>query len=173
MNFIIVITGPTGSGKSTVAERIARAINKCVNIDADLVKHFIHSDFIYDDTPQGVEQWKLLGANIGQLAKNFNESGYNVIINGYINEPAWGRIQAYVKIDSKFLLLPEVETTAIRDLGRNPDIVMGKEAVKTHTDYFSTSPYYLDYTRIDSTNQSIDQTVTDIQNTLKNNGLMP
>ena len=40
-NFVLAITGPAGSGKSTVATRLAKQIEKCVNIDADYVKHMV------------------------------------------------------------------------------------------------------------------------------------
>ena len=54
MSFIIAITGPTGSGKSTVAKQIAGNMQHCVNIDVDVVKHFIHNGFVYDDSPEGI-----------------------------------------------------------------------------------------------------------------------
>ena len=44
--FILAITGPAGSGKSTTASRLAKDINQCVNIDADVVKHMIVNGFI-------------------------------------------------------------------------------------------------------------------------------
>jgi adenylylsulfate kinase-like enzyme len=172
MSFIVAITGPTGSGKSTVAIKIAKKINKCVNIDADVVKHFIDNGFIYDQSPQGIAQWELLGTNIGQLAKNFHDSGYNVVINGYIDEPSWEKLKSYVKLDRKFLILPKVETTIERDQGRSVEAAMGADAVKTHTNYFATNAYYSDYIRIDSSNQSVDQTVDVILNKLKESGFI-
>lgn len=44
--FILVITGPAGSGKSTTALRLAKEIKQCVNIDVDVVKHMIVNGFI-------------------------------------------------------------------------------------------------------------------------------
>jgi len=72
MNLVLAITGPAGSGKSTVAKIIANDINLCVNIDADYVKHFIVNGFIYDNSEKGVKQWELLGKNIGQLAEKYD-----------------------------------------------------------------------------------------------------
>mgnify|MGYP003591616781 FL=1 len=43
--FVLAITGPTGSGKSTVSEKLAKQIDRCVNIDADHIKHMIVSGF--------------------------------------------------------------------------------------------------------------------------------
>ena len=95
----IAITGPTGSGKTTTAQLLAQKIDKSVNIDADHVKHFIVNGFVYDSSETGIDQWKLLGSNIGMLAKSYLDQNYTVIINGYINEPAWGEITKVIDID--------------------------------------------------------------------------
>lgn len=39
--FILAITDPVSSGKTSVATGLAKEISQCVNIDADHVKHFI------------------------------------------------------------------------------------------------------------------------------------
>jgi uridine kinase len=107
---ILAITGPTASGKTTVSRLLAKKIGRCVNIDADDIKHLIATGFIYNDTPSGIAQWQLLGKNIGMLTKNFTDEGYSVIINGYINEPAWDEITSMVRINWKFLLIPDLGT---------------------------------------------------------------
>lgn len=120
--FVLAITGPTGSGKSTVAEKIAKKLDNCVNIDADHIKHMLVSGFYKDDTNPGgwsFNQWGLVGDSIGLLAANFQIEGYKVIINGYIDEPAWTNIQKQVTITHKVLLLPDVSTVTQRDAGRS------------------------------------------------------
>jgi len=159
MSFILAITGPTGSGKTTTASELAKQIDKCVNIDADTVKHMIVTGFIYSDSDAGIPQWELLGTNIGMLAKNFQEAGFNVIINGYINEPAWNNVQKHVTLTHKVLLLPHPETITQRDAGRDEEIQMGAEAVREHHHYFSNASFYNDFTKLDSTNHKIDETV--------------
>jgi len=147
-SFVLAITGPAGSGKSTVANLLAKQIDKCVNIDAaDHVKHMVSNPFIYDDSTEGVKQWELLGDNIGALATNFINSGYNVIINGYINEPAWRKIQSHIVLTHKVLLLPNMDTVINRDSLRPADYVMGKEEVKKHHDYFSSSHFFNNFQR--------------------------
>lgn len=158
--FILAITGPSGSGKTTVAAKLAKKIKQCVNIDADHVKHFIVNGFIYDDTPAGVKQWELLGENTGILARNFVNAGYNVIINGYINEPAWHTLQRHVKLTHKVLLLPKLAKVQERDAGRDAEIRMGEKAVDRHHDYFTGSSFFDDFARIDSSEHSVEETVT-------------
>ena len=164
--YILVITGPTGAGKTTIATELAKQVDRCVNIEVDTVKHLIITGFIYGDSAAGVPQWELLGTNIGMLAKNFQAAGYNVIINGYINEPALDNIQKHVTLDRKVLLLPHVDTTIQRDSGRHDDIKMGEDSVREHNDYFSHTSTYNDFTKIDSTEHSVAETLRIIKEML-------
>ncbi len=167
---VIAITGPAGSGKSTVAKKLAKKLKKCVNIEADHVKHFIVSGFHSKTLPDGTKklvfsEWELVGDSIGLLARNFQERGYNVIINGYIDEPAWGNIMKHIELTHKFLLLPHIDETKNRDKQR--DEHMGEEAVQEHHDYFSTADYYKDFIKLDSTNHTIEETLNEILKGIK------
>lgn len=158
-HFILAITGPAGAGKSTVVAKLAEQIEQCVNIDADHVKHFIVNSFVYGNTPAGVPQWQLLGTNVGMLAHNFQAAGYNVIINGYLNEPAWHEIQKHVQLTHKLLLLPHVDKVIARDAGRQKEVMIGAATIRDHHDYFSSSRFYHDFARIDSTEHTVDESV--------------
>lgn len=159
---VLAITGPAGAGKSTVASLLAKRIDQCVNIDADKVKHFIVNGFVYDETPEGNKQWELLGTNLGLLARNFSDAGYNVILNGYINEPAWIEIKKSIQLTHKVLLLPHLDTVASRDAGRTIDVKMGHEAVAKHHAYFSSSSFYDDFVKLDTTSHTPEETTAAI-----------
>lgn len=163
--FIAAITGPTGAGKSTVTQELAKHLSNAVNIDVDQVKHFIVSDFRYEDGDSGIDQWRLLGKNIGMLAKNFHDDGYDVIINGYLRQSSWEEMSRHIEFTHKILLLPDVETVLKRDKGRNHDDQMGDQAVKDHHAFFS-SEQYSDFQKINSADQTIDETVREIMNLL-------
>lgn len=165
--FTLAITGPTGSGKTTVASKLAEQIEQCVNIDADVVKHMIVNGFIYGNAPEGVSQWELLGANIGMLAKNFQNAGYSVIISGFLKEPAWEKMQKHITLTHKILLLPHVDTAKQRDAGRHEGIQMGAETISEHHDYFSNAAFYDDFIKLDSTSHSEDETANEILEILK------
>jgi predicted kinase len=170
-NKVIAITGPTGSGKSTVAEKLAKKFDRCVNIDADHIKHMIVSGFYKDDTNPGgwsYNQWGLVGDSIGLLTQNFLKEGYSVVINGYIDEPAWTNIQNHVAISLKVLLLPDLETATQRDAVRSDDIKMGGKAVQEHHSHFSNDTYFHDFIRLDTTTHSEDETVEKIINLTAN-----
>jgi predicted ABC-type ATPase len=157
---IIAITGPAGSGKSTIGEKLAKILGNCVNIDADHIKHMIVSGFYKDDTNLG--GWGLAGDSIGLLAKNFQEKGFDVVINGYIDEPAWTNIAKQVTITHKFLLLPSVEVAIDRDASRHSDVKMGQAVVTQHHQTFSSDDFYHDFRKLDTSAYTTEETVLSI-----------
>jgi len=159
MQIVLSITGPAGSGKSTISNKLAEKLPNSVNIDIDSIKHFVVSNFIYDKSPEGIKQWELLGKNTGEVAHNFFESGYNLIINGYINLPAWGVLTNYVSLTHKILLLPDIDVAVERDARRDDQRKQGEESVKDHHNYFSSESFYDDFTKIDSSKLTEDETV--------------
>jgi len=167
MKIVLTITGPSGSGKSTVAEKLAKQLDHCVNIDADHIKHMIVSGFYYDMKPNGTKkwgfnQWELVGDSIGLLARNFINAGYDVIINGYIDDPAWINLQKHVTLTHKVLLLPHLDAVIKRDAGRNEDVRMGDEAVKEHHVHFSSDSFFDDFIKLDTTDHTTEETISKI-----------
>ena len=168
-DFVLAITGPAGSGKSTVAERIAKSFQKCVNIDVDHIKHMIVSGFYKNDKNPagwGFNQWGLVGDSIGMLAANFLKEGYSVVINGYLDEPAWTEIEQHISISHKILLLPRLDTVVARDAERKEEYILGKESVAEHHDKFSNDRLFSAFTKLDTSNHSVDETVEEIKKVL-------
>ncbi len=171
MSFVLALTGPGGSGKTSLATKLAKELPGWVNIDADHIKHMVPSGFTLVNLEDGTEHWKyneweLLGDNIGMLAANFQARGYNVIINGYIVEPGWHAIKKHVTLTHKILLLPNLEVNKIRDKQRPGDEPLGEKDVKRHHNYFSSDKLFNDFTKIDSSDQSIDETALEIKHIL-------
>jgi len=168
--FVLAITGPAGAGKSTIGEKLAKRLEKCVNIDADHIKHMIVSGFYIDENYPGgwgFSEWDLAGESIGLLAQNFRKHGFSVIINGYIDTSGWENIEKITSITYKVLLLPHSDTAIVRDAGRNEDMQQGEASIRRHHEHFSTSEFFNDFTKIDSTAHSVDETVQEILDIMK------
>jgi len=156
---IIAITGPTGSGKTTTSKKLSLKFGRSVNIDVDEIKHMIVNGFIYDDTQAGIEQWRLLGKNIADVVKNFEDKKYDIIVNGYLHPESWKVIENDITFDHKFLLFPAETENMDRDSSRSSEIVMGRDWVLKHREHFSGMDDH-DWTRIDTTGQDIDESVS-------------
>lgn len=78
---VIILTGPPGAGKNTVAQIIAKGRNKCVVIDVDLVRWMILQPHKAPwEGNAGKEQQTLGVQNACLLASNFLKEAYEVII---------------------------------------------------------------------------------------------
>lgn len=168
---IIAITGPAGAGKSTISNKIIRLRKKCAHIETDHLKQFLFSAFRKEVQPDGTtlwmfEDWESLGNSTGLLAKSFAGAGYDVIINGHIDEVAWQNVQKHVTLTHKFLLLPHVDVARSRDKERYENLAMGDEAVTNAHEYFVSDDFYKDFVKLDTTDHSIDETVGAIQQLL-------
>ncbi|MEI8188027.1 MAG: hypothetical protein WCG30_03745 [Candidatus Saccharibacteria bacterium] len=167
-NIVIAITGPTGSGKTSVSLALAKKLDKCVFIEVDHVKHMILCGFHKEIDENGAEiwqysEWRLLGETIGQMSSNFTRNGFNVVIGGYLNVESWEEIEKYSKIDYRILLNPSREIIKIRDNERDSKYYMGEEAIQEHLDYISENELFAGFTKIDSSDQTVDETVSAIQ----------
>lgn len=164
---IIAITGPAGSGKTTISKLLAKKLPKCVNIEVDHVKHFVMCGFRIEKRPDGsenwiFEQWPLVGESIGLLAKNFQDNGYDVIINGFMEVAGWRKVEKHVDLTHKFLLLPHIDTAVERDATRTGYDIMGRTAIQEHLEEFEDNEFYKSFEQIDSTEHEVTETVEQI-----------
>ena len=155
---LIALTGPTGSGKSTVAKALCQKFDKCVRLDVDRVKHFVVSGFLYDESMEGKKQWELCSKNVVDLAKNFYSEDYTVLIEGFFSKEEWEYVFAHLPETKPFLLLPNESVIIKRDKSRDPKWAMGEVAVQEHLKEFENS-FYDDFNQINSSDTTVDETV--------------
>ncbi len=118
---ILILTGPAGAGKNTVATILARKKSKCAVIDVDAVRHMIvqphHAPWSGNE---GKEQVRLGIKNACMMAKNFLAENFDVVILDVVTDWSLNLYKEYFqgKIFKVALLLPSLEEVKKRNQSR-------------------------------------------------------
>ena len=78
---VLILTGPSGAGKNTVADRLVQQRSRCALIDVDLLRLMIVQPHAAPwEGPEGRSQHRLGAQNACALAINFVQIGLDVVI---------------------------------------------------------------------------------------------
>jgi adenylate kinase family enzyme len=126
VNQVILLTGPVGAGKSSVAEAICERFDRMVHVDLDLLHHAVKAGYRHPwlDDPQAAEQRVLAVRNAAAMTREAIALRYAVVIDGIalaadaaIYRERLDGIESNVHF---VLLLPTLEATLDRDAAREP-----------------------------------------------------
>lgn len=81
---VTVVTGPPGTGKSTVAALLARSWPLAVHLAPDACFHWIALGFVTPRTPGSDRQSATAIDAVGAAAGRFATAGYTVVIDGIV-----------------------------------------------------------------------------------------
>ena len=158
---VVILTGPAGSGKNTIAKSFAANQERCAVIDVDTVRQMlVHPHKAPWDGEEGKRQQILGVKNTCALAKNFSQDGSVVLILDVLPQET---LSLYRKELSELnlkvvLLLPTFEEIQKRNKGRmqyitDDEILMLYKSQENLQDY--------DF-KIDNTNLSVEEVVKQI-----------
>ncbi len=81
---ILIVTGPSGAGKTTVGRLLAAAFDPSAHIQADTFLPFIVNRWVDPLVPESAHQNHVLGGAIAAAALEFADGGYTVVLDGHM-----------------------------------------------------------------------------------------
>ncbi len=128
MNQVLILTGPPGAGKSTVAGAICERFDRMLHVPVDDIRHWVRAGYRHPwaGDAQAVEQRQLAVENAAAVARNAIARRYAAIIDDVVYgevveayRAALAGIPAEVHLVT---LLPSLEVTHARDGARAASI---------------------------------------------------
>jgi predicted kinase len=85
---ILIVTGPPGVGKTTVAGILAERSARAVHLESDAFFRFIRSGYVEPWKPESHEQNRLVMRIVAEAAARYAAAGYFTIVDGIVI-PGW------------------------------------------------------------------------------------
>jgi len=167
--FICLITGPAGSGKSSVSKALASKFERSAVIEVDKIREIIKSGYVRP-WPYNEEvelQLSLSVKNACDMANNLLEKGFSVFIDDVVGRNLLEQYSNSFKDKNfkTFLLMPSVDALLKRfdDRGDNKDL--RERTIELHK-RFSEKQDKLNWQVINSSDQTLEETVEQIYNSI-------
>src|SRR3712207_6689019 len=107
---LLVVTGPPGAGKSTVAGLVAGAFSASVLLPGDAFFSFVSAGWVAPGLPEAHRQNELVLGAAAAAAGRFVRGGYTVVHDGVVGPgflPAYTAATGLPELDYVVLLPPE------------------------------------------------------------------
>jgi chloramphenicol 3-O-phosphotransferase/ADP-ribose pyrophosphatase YjhB (NUDIX family) len=166
---IVILTGPAGAGKSSVARELCRRFERAAHIEVDLLRDMVVSGYAspipsVSDPDQSEEQIGLSIANAAAIASNFSASGIVAVIDDVLETS--DLLDRYLDAigpgaDVRMVtLMADRAVLARRDAGRPHDQQMGARSEALHQIFMTNGETR--GVRLDTSHWGIEETADTI-----------
>ncbi len=156
MNKTYIITGPPGSGKSTISSYLAAQFELGIHIHCDDIYNMVKGGYLYpwDDKDNFLMGTMLESAS--EIQKVYSSKGFNCVIDYVLHLEQLKSLIANINSNvSLTILLPDDETNAERDASR--EFTIGKERVSFYNNYFKKMSSSISSFVIDNSNLKVEE----------------
>jgi predicted kinase len=159
---VLILTGPPGSGKTTVGRAVAELLDPSVDFESDWYWSIFRRGFIAPWEPASHHQNRTVLAAVAASVSTLAEGGYHVVLNGIIGP--W-QLDLFLDVfgaagfDTHYTVLrPSFEVALARATGRAAPALIDDGPIRSLWEQFSDLGHYESHA-LDNSGLGVGETV--------------
>ncbi len=162
---IYVITGVMASGKSTVAEALAKSLEKCVHLRGDVFRKMIvtgREEMCEYPSKEALHQLDMRYSITAKVAIEYYNNGFSVVVqDNFLGEKLLYFIELLKQYPAYVIVLnPDIKSIEQREQKRDKKGYVGFTVESLYNIFIEETPKIGLW--LDTTNMSIEETVNEI-----------